>query len=996
VQGISGSDFTTSGATGLTVYGPTAVVFNNPTAAVGSNPFVLTTGSTFTLAGQPVVASIIGTASLRGGTLRLDNSIHNIANRVTDATIVEASGGGIDFVGNASGTTETLGALTFFAGTNTFRVTHASSSAPTVLTFASLSRGGSGGAGQTGNVNFVNVGGAFGTGNNPRIVFGTTAPTVTNGAIAIASSTGYTTVNGTDFATYSASTGVTAVTTTNVSGTLSTSPTVNARLTGSGTISSASNVAFNTFKIDPSGAGQSLTITRSGSLSTTGILLGGAHDFTIQNSGGSGGLTAGAGTRFIHVANPDTTLNLGVSVAPGTLPLVKAGEGFLAFTSTTTAQIADANFAINAGTVRANTTNFPNNLGGLRLRGGVLELTGGAFTRALSNTATGGQVNWTGTSVTDRGSGGFSAFGADASVNIGGASATLTWNSTTNFVADGYALIFGSTKSDARLTFLNPINLGAPLTNQGYALREVRVIDNANSTGDVTTFAGAISGTDSRVELLKTGGGTLELTAANTYVGGTLATGGTLRLAGANGALASANLNFGGGSVFEIDNSASNVSGRLTDAGGPRLTLGGATLRLVGNGSSATSETFDGLTINPGSSFVTATNANATITLGSITRTAAGGTVAFSTTGTINTSAPLTSGIVGGFATVGDEWATKSGSRIVALGTYQTGTSPSGWAATDNVKIGSTAPGTVSANTTINSLNFANAQTLVIDSSRTLTLASGGVLASASGSISGGTLTAGNSAQGSDLVAVVNGSNTFAINSTIADNGGTAVGLTKSGAGTLVLGGANTYTGRTVVGQGTLAGTGTVSGAATVARGAAIRGGTAGTTGTLTVANNLTLEAGATLLVEASRTGSGTANAGKIDVTGAGSVLNLNPGTIPGEAIVIEVANNATNPLQAGEAYNLTLASVATAGNVRLNGSPLAANAVVSPTAYTLKSADFESFSNVSLAIDSTGRNLVLTFTATPVPEPATVLAIAAGALVLGRAVRRRKLTATE
>ena len=117
------------------------------------------------------------------------------------------------------------------------------------------------------------------------------------------------------------------------------------------------------------------------------------------------------------------------------------------------------------------------------------------------------------------------------------------------------------------------ISVGAPTANQGYTLREFRIIDNPNSTGDVTTLSGALTGTDTRVDLLKTGGGVLELLATNTYAGATHLAAGTVRLTGPDGRLASPYLNLAGGSVFEIDNSASNVSGRLTDSGGPRLSL---------------------------------------------------------------------------------------------------------------------------------------------------------------------------------------------------------------------------------------------------------------------------------------------------------------------------------------------------------------------------------------------------------------------------------------
>lgn len=90
------------------------------------------------------------------------------------------------------------------------------------------------------------------------------------------------------------------------------------------------------------------------------------------------------------------------------------------------------------------------------------------------------------------------------------------------FVADGYALLFGSNNSNAVLTFFNPIQLD---NGTGYQLRQIQV--TGGQGGDSTRMAGQITGA-SNADLMKTGSGYLNLTANNTYAGNTLIQGGTL------------------------------------------------------------------------------------------------------------------------------------------------------------------------------------------------------------------------------------------------------------------------------------------------------------------------------------------------------------------------------------------------------------------------------------------------------------------------------------
>lgn len=237
--------------------------------------------------------------------------------------------------------------------------------------------------------------------------------------------------------------------------------------------------------------------------------------------------------------------------------------------------------------------------------------------------------------------------------------------------------------------------------------------------------------------------------------------------------------------------------------------------------------------------------------------------------------------------------------------------------------------------------------------------------------------------------------------------GGTGT-LTKTTSNTVVLSAANTYSGGTAVNAGSLlvtntigsgtgtgavnvnsgglfGGTGIVGGTTTVVAGGTIRGDSGTGTGTLTLASDLTI-AGA-----ASNGGRIQSSVSGAAATVSNSKLGIGTNTLTlangGNKFVIDLLQG-TTAVSEFELYTITLAIKSASGIFKLGGTALAANDVIGRSNYDVTN-NFQNgiYGDYALKVDSTGNNLVLTFT--PVPEPGTVLGIGAAGLGLLGAFRR-------
>lgn len=698
---------------------------------------------------------VLGTSGFQtqvyqNGTLVLDNSVTNTANRFGSNRVVQLLGGTLRAVPNAAGSSHvSTGALQISSGASTINMVAGGNQ---TITFGSLTQNG----GST-----LNLIGTFGTATN-RLTF-TTAPTLspaTTGLLARVLT------NNNEFATYGAN-GVATFTgyaaTTNV---LSATATQTFRATPATANSLTGNQTLNALNLN-TGAG-SLNVGGLAGLNPTTLTV--TSGGILVNGTGSNAILSvpvvafGGAEAIMHVASG---INLDItSGISGTGGLTKSLNGILNFNQQ---QYYSGTTTVNAGTLNLNpnTTNTLLFNNGLTVNSGAtVDLKNGVqYIGSLSSAGGGGNTDLSGGTVTNS-----------------GAEATLVTNSNSSF--------------------------------------------NGQITGSIY--------------LNKTGTNTLNLQEANTYTGATLVNGGTLNVAD-KGTLANTSaITVSRGSLTLSNGNLYSLTNRINDAA--PITLMAGNITINGRGQSDVSEVFGNLTIVDGHNSIFTnqggTGINTTrLDFGTFTRAAnSSATLRFNALGSLGVigsanrvyfsgGVPLTNNIIGPWAIVDREFATYDPTYgVSALGqagmaNYDGSGLNTNPLPTDNVRFTTTGTTVLAANTTLGTLNFAsqNAATTLDLNGKTLTIQGGGLLLAqqtdnVNFAINNGNLTSGLLNVGGDFYithANFTGTNrTVSIGAAITDNGTGPVRVVKSsgdtGASVMTFNGINTYTGGTVLNQGTL------------------------------------------------------------------------------------------------------------------------------------------------------------------------------------------------
>ena len=463
--------------------------------------------------------------------------------------------------------------------------------------------------------------------------------------------------------------------------------------------------------------------------------------------------------------------------------------------------------------------------------GGVLELASSGVAETTNNITIGVGNAGTLASGVPSGSVGMNhnvGFLTLSSVTLNVARASSVISGSPSITADALNLSAGS----ASTATLNPTTadllLGRTAILSGSYAKTLRL--DGTSTGNKVT--GSIYTSLNTLSLSKDNTSVWTLTGSNTYNGATTVNNGYLVVAEADGSIASSNgvtLNAGG--TLRLSNTPTwNHANRLRDA--TAITMNGGTLDFSHTGGSANySETIGATTLNSAGNTVSVSQAasgqTSALTLTSLTRSA-NGTIAFTGTG-IGQSDRNRIFITGQPDGVIGFWATCNG-VAPALYSSTLGVNDGASAFTDTQIAAkgpsSTIPDNASANVRITTAGSSGPIALAVAPVTRVALLQQSTATAATVDMAGKTLrayavainagqeslTLGQAAGDGALTALADGgkvelvndsTNTLTVNASVANNAGT-VSLAKNGDGDVVLNGACTYSGDTIIGAGSL------------------------------------------------------------------------------------------------------------------------------------------------------------------------------------------------
>ena len=537
---------------------------------------------------------------------------------------------------------------------------------------------------------------------------------------------------------------------------------------------------------------------------TGSFVLSVPGNITSQNIAGAGNLTK-VDTGILNLSGTDSYVG-NTTVTGGILELSSAG-------------------ALPGGVGASGGTSA------LVINGGVVGLTStvNTFSRGVGTSSS--QVRWTG-------SGGFAAISGNSTIDFGGALATVKWN-TGGFVPNGSTLIFGATQATGSVTIQNPIDLDG-------------AVQNIQATGTVAV-AGILSGALSDGGFNKIGTGVLELTGTSTYTGATNINVGTLLL-GSGGSLGNTAVAVNGAAILTTKGATSAIGGIVTvnsggainlenGATGDTLTLGG--LNLPGGGAidldlSPTNHANDALAISGGGTITNAGLTNLNFADTSTLALVAGNTYTLMT-GVPSTAASDFVYNPNQFSSLSLSVAVSGSSLVLTVSSPATASSVAYWkGGVDSVwsdasngvtnwvnssggAIGLPGSGTQvvfsysggatnQATTTIGAVTAVDS--LMITDPTNLTIGGTGTLTLGPASVSNGITVA--STAGTDIISTTglalgksqtwsNGSsNLLTVSSVVSGVATSTLTINSSGSGDILLAGANTYSGPTIITAGTL------------------------------------------------------------------------------------------------------------------------------------------------------------------------------------------------